>query len=134
VWDRELGPARSLLMRPSMLITLDRFAAYSAARDALTAIQKATSAWPPELAKQAKTTANNIITKTVAAVDEEPTSAARRKCLREAIVEALVLASICDLASSHGLNSEELDDSLRHASRTISMLGLSFHATSAAQD
>jgi hypothetical protein len=121
-------------MRGHMLITHDRFAAYSCARDALTAIQKATSAWPPSLAAQAKTTATNIITKTVEAIDEEPTSAARRKCLREAMVEALMLASICDIASSHGLDSEELEDSLRHTSRTISMLGMSFHATSAAND
>jgi hypothetical protein len=123
-----------LLVTSRMLITLDRFAAYSCARDALNAIQKATSAWPPELAAQAKTTATNIINKTVEAIDEEPTSAARRKHLREAIVEALMLASICDIASSHGLSSEELEDSLRHTSRTISMLGLSFHATSAAND
>lgn len=117
-----------------MLITHDRFAAYSSARDALNAIHKATTAWPPELAAQAKTTATNIIAKTVEAIDQEPTSAARRKCLREAIVEALMLASICDIASTHGLRSDELEDSLRHASRTISMLGMSFHATSAAQD
>ena len=117
-----------------MLITLDRFAAYSCARDALNAIQKATSGWPPELAARAKTTANNIITKTVEAIDEEPTSPARRKCLRDAMVEALMLASICDIASSHGLQSDDLEESLRHASRTISMLGMSFHATSAAQD
>jgi hypothetical protein len=117
-----------------MLITLDRFAAYSCARDALAAIHKATSAWPPELAARAKTTATNIIAKTVEAIDEEPTSPERRKCLREAIVEALMLASICDIASSCGLHSDELDDSLRHASRTISMLGMSFHATSAVDE
>ena len=131
---RELAQARSLLVHSSMLITLDRFAAYSCARDALNAIHKATAAWPSDLAAQAKTTASNIITKTVEAIDKEPTSPARRKCLREAMVEALMLASICDIASSHGLESDELEDSLRHASRTISMLGMSFHATSAAND
>jgi hypothetical protein len=118
-----------------MLITLDRFAAYSCARDALNAIHKATAAWPTDLAAQAKATATNILAKTIEAIDKEPTSAERRKCLREAMVEALMLASICDLASSHdGLKSDELADSLRHASRTISMLGMSFHATSAAND
>jgi hypothetical protein len=117
-----------------MLITLDRFAAYSCARDALDAIRRATSAWPSELATRAKTTATNIIAKTAEAIDEEPTSPERRKCLREAMVEALMLASICDIAASCGLQSEELDDSLRHASRTISMLGMSFHATSAVDE
>lgn len=117
-----------------MLITLERYAAYSSARDALQAIQRATSAWPPELAAQATTTASNIITKTAEAIEQEPTSPARRKCLREAMCEALVLASICDIASAHGLTSADLDDSLRHASRTVSMLGMSYHATAAAID
>jgi len=117
-----------------MLITLDRFAAYSSAHSALLAIQRATSAWPRDLAEHAKTTANNIVAKTAEANDHAPTSAARRKCLREALVDALVLASMCDIASSHGLTSEDLDDSLRHASRTVSMLGMSFHATAAAVD
>ena len=72
--------------------------------------------------------------KTAEAIDHEPTSAARRMCLRDAIVEALMLASLCDMASSHGLTSAELDESLRHASRTISMLGLSYHATAQADD
>jgi hypothetical protein len=117
-----------------MLITLDRFAAYSSACSALSAIQRATAAWPPDLATHAQATATNIVTKTAEAIEQEPTSAARRKYLREAIVDALMLASICDLASAHGLTSRDLDESLRHASRTISMLGMSFHATSAAED
>ncbi len=117
-----------------MLITLDRFAAYSSAQSALQAIQRATSAWPPDLADRAKKTAANILTKTAEAIDQEPTSRERRTCLRDAMVEALMLASICDIASAHGLTSDELDDSLRHASRTVSMLGLSFHATAAATD
>ncbi|HEY5952264.1 MAG TPA: hypothetical protein VIV40_42495 [Kofleriaceae bacterium] len=117
-----------------MLITLERFAAYACARDAFTAIARATATWPPDLAAHAKTIASNILAKTAEANDQDPTSPARRKCLRDAIVDALVLASLCDLASSHGLTSDDLNDSLRHASRTISMLGLSFHATSAAND
>jgi hypothetical protein len=127
-----LAQARELLSHAGMLITHDRFAAYSSARHALAAIQRATSAWPPELAREARTMATNILTKTAEAIDKEPTSPARRRCLRDALVDALMLASICDLASSHGLTSHDLDESLRHASRTISMLGLSFHATSAA--
>lgn len=117
-----------------MLITLDRVAAYTSAQSALHAIERATSAWPPDLAAHAKTTAANILAKTAEANDHAATSPARRKCLRDALVDALILASICDIASSHGLTSEALDDSLRHASRTISMLGMSFHATAAALD
>lgn len=116
-----------------MVITLDRFAAYSSARNALAAIQRATSAWPPELAERAQTTANNIVAKTAEAIDKAPTSAERRTCLRDALVDALLLASMCDLASAHGMTSTDLDDSLRHASRTISMLGMSYHATSAGE-
>ena len=77
-----------------MLITHDRFAAYAAARSALTAIQRATSAWPRDLAQHAQTTANNVLTKTAEAIDKDPTSPARRRCLRDALVDALVLASI----------------------------------------
>lgn len=115
-----------------MLITLDRFAAYCSARETLASIQRATSAWPRELADEAQKTATNVIAKTAQAIEQEPTSAERRRCLRDAMCDALVLASICDLASKHGLTSEDLEDSLRHASRTISMLGMSFHATAAA--
>ena len=117
-----------------MLITLDRYAAYSSARSAQSAIQRATSAWPYDLAQEAQNTANRIVAKTAEAIEQEPTSPARRKCLREALVDALVLASMCDLASSHGLDSVDLDDTLRHASRTISMLGMSFHATSSSAE
>jgi hypothetical protein len=117
-----------------MLITHDRFAAYTSARSALTAIQRATAAWPPDLAERAQKTASSVLTRTAEAIEQDPTSAERRRCLRDALVDALVLASICDLASSHGLVSDDPEDTLRHASRTISMLGLSFHATSAATD
>jgi len=116
-----------------MLITFDRIAAYASARNALASIQRATAAWPYDLAQEAQNTASRIVTKTVEASEHDPSSPARRKCLREAIVDALVLASMCDVATSHGLCSPELDESLRHASRTISMLGMSFHATSAAE-
>ena len=116
-----------------MVITLDRFAAYSSACSALASIRRATAAWPRDLAERAQNAAHSVITKTAEANDQAPTSSARRLCLRDAMVDALVLASICDLASSHGLTSDDLDESLRHASRTISMLGMSFHATSAAE-
>src|SRR5688500_4020981 len=117
-----------------MLITLDRFAAYTSARDTLTAIQRATAAWPRELAAEAEKTATSIIAKTVQAIEQEPTSAERRRWLRDAMCDALVLASMCDLASKHGLTSGDLDELLRTASRTVSMLGMSFHATAAACD
>ena len=117
-----------------MLITHDRFAAYSSAQSALRAILRATCAWPADLAATAKSTANNMLAKTAEAADHAPTSAARRKCLRDALVDALVLAGMCDIAAAHGIANDDLDDSLRHASRTISMLGMSFHATAAVND
>lgn len=117
-----------------MVITHDRYAAYSSARDAFEAIRRAASAWPRELAEEAERTATNVIIKTAKAIEQEPTSAERRRCLRDAMCDALVLASLCDLASKHGLTSKDLDETLRHASRTVSMLGMSFHATAACWD
>lgn len=64
----------------------------------------------------------------------EPTSAARRKSLRNALCFALELAAICDIAIAHGLGSAQVQESLRCASRALSMLGLSFHATAAGCD
>jgi hypothetical protein len=113
-----------------MLLHLDRFAAYSSARSALFSIERATSAWPPDLAALAHSTATKVIAKTASAIDKDPRSPERRSCLREAIVDALVLASFCDIAAAHGHSNADLEESLRHASRTISMLGMSYHATS----
>ena len=116
-----------------MISNIDRFAAYASARSALGAIQRI-NGWPRELSDEAQKSANNIITNTAQAIDHEPTSAERRRCLRIAICHALELAAICDIASKHGLTSAALTETLRHTSRTISMLGLSFHATAAADD
>jgi hypothetical protein len=116
-----------------MMVHVDRFAAYTSARSALASIERATTAWPPDLAAIAHATASKVIAKTALAIDKEPRSPERRTCLREALVDALVLASFCDIAAAHGHSSEELDESLRHASRTISMLGMSFHATSSGE-
>src|SRR3546814_17982675 len=52
--------------------------------------------WPRDLADRANTTANNVLARTAAAIEADPTSPARRRCLREAIVAALGLASILD--------------------------------------
>ena len=114
--------------------TLDRNAAYVAARLALETVRAATASWPPDVARSANRAAGETVVAVVEALREEPTSAARRKSLRSAVCHALELAAICDIAIAHGLRTAQVEDSLRCASRTLSMLGMSFHATAASCD
>ena len=114
--------------------TLDRNAAYVAARIALETVRDATAAWPPDVARSATKAAGETVVAVVEALRHEPTSAARRKSLRNALCFALELAAICDIAIAHGLGSAQVQESLRCASRALSMLGLSFHATAAGCD
>lgn len=113
---------------------LDRNAAYVAARTALTAIREASSSWPPDVANCAKRAASETIAAVVEALGHDPTSPERRKSLRGAVCNALALAAICDIAMLHGLRTAEVEESLRCASRTLSMLGMSYHATAAGID
>lgn len=108
---------------------LERFAAYSSAREALAAIDRAATAWPRELATHARGVATSIVTTTAEALDAAAPAVRRRTLLRGAICHALELAAICDIAAKHGL---KLDESLLMASRMLSILGMSFHATAVA--
>lgn len=114
--------------------TLDRNAAYVAARTAQVAIRDATRGWPSDVARCANKLAFDTVTAVVESLKHGPTSAERRKSLRGALCSALELAGICDIATSHGLGSVALEESLRATSRTLSMLGMSFHATAAGID
>jgi hypothetical protein len=113
---------------------MERDAAYVAARTALRTIQQASKAWPPEIATHANKAASDTVDAILDAFTKEPTSAARRKSLRGAVCSALELAAICDIALAYGLRTEALEDSLRCASRTLSMLGMSFHASATRRD
>lgn len=114
--------------------TLDRNAAYVAARTAAQTIRDATTQWPPDVARTANKVASDVVVAVLDALREDPTSAARRKLLRGAVCHALELAAICDIAIAHGLKSAQVEESLRCASRTLSLLGMSFHATAAGCD
>ena len=113
---------------------LERNAAYVAARATVQTLQEACRTWPADVARCARQAADETLASVIDAVGKQPTSAARRKSLRGALCNALELAAICDIAMAHGLRSAELEETLRCASRTLSMLGLSFHATATAID
>ena len=114
--------------------TLDRNAAYVAARAAAETVRSATNGWPPDVARTANKVAGDIVVAILEALREEPTSPARRKSLRGAVCHALELAAICDIAIAHGLRTAQVEETLRCASRTLSLLGMSFHATAAGCD
>jgi energy-converting hydrogenase A subunit M len=107
--------------------TLDRSAAYVAAKSALDVVQRVTGGWPTEVAEPAQRCARDMVASIAESLEHGEISPARRRCLRGAILNAIELAAICDIARAHGLGSE---DSLRSAGRALSLLGLSYHATS----
>jgi len=109
----------------------DRSAAYVAAKGALDVVQRVTGGWPSEVAQSARRCASDMVAAIAESLEHAETSSARRRCLRGALCNAIELAAICDVARAHGLGCEE---SLRCAGRTLSLLGLSYHATSIAND
>jgi hypothetical protein len=110
---------------------IDRSAAYAAARDAMESVQRMTGAWPREVAEPAKKCARDMLASIAEALEHGETTAARRRCLRGALLHAIELAAICDIARAHGLGCE---DSLKSTGRTLSLLGMSYHATSVPND
>ena len=108
---------------------LDRSAAYVAAKSALDVVQRVTGGWPNEVAEPAKRCARDLLKSISEALEHGETTAARRRCLRGAILNAIELAAIADIARAHGLGCEEW---LQSTGRTLSLLGMSYHATSIA--
>jgi hypothetical protein len=102
-------------MVAAMLIieTVDHTAAIAAAKTAFDVVQKAT--WPTEIAKPAKQCARDMLVSITESLAHGSVSASRRRCLRN--------------ARAHGLGS---DDSLPLASKALSMIGMTYHATSMA--
>jgi hypothetical protein len=109
----------------------DRSAAYVAAKSALEVVQQITGGWPSEVASSAKRCATDMVAAIAESLEHGETSSARRRALRGALCNAIELAAICDIARAHGLRC---DESLRCAGRTLSLLGLSYHATSIANE
>ena len=108
-----------------MTIALDRSAAYAAAKSAFDVVHKLN--WPSEVVEPAKKAAHDMLASIAESLEHGETSAARRRCLRGAMLRAIELAAICDIARAHGLGSE---GPLQSAGRALSMLGMSYQATS----
>ncbi|HUS31478.1 MAG TPA: hypothetical protein VMZ53_23395 [Kofleriaceae bacterium] len=111
--------------------SIDRSAAYVAAKSAVDVVQKITGGWPSEVAEPAKRCAQNLLSAISEALEHGETTASRRRCLRGALLNAIELAAICDIARAHGLVTEQ---SLQSTGRTLSLLGMSYHATSVANE
>jgi hypothetical protein len=109
--------------------SLDRCAAYSAARDALAAIHCSSRAWPPQLAGQARQAAVHTIITTAEGIGHVHGTPARRRCLRDALGTALEVAASVDIARAMGVDDDQLDSAQRMAGRSVALLGLFFHAS-----
>ncbi|MDB4957042.1 MAG: hypothetical protein JWO36_4611 [Myxococcales bacterium] len=104
--------------------SLDRCAAYVAARTALEAVHGAT--WPADVAEQAKRAAIEAVMATAESLHHDHASPARRRCVRTALVRAIELVAAVDVAQALGT---ELDDVQRTAGRSVAMLGLLLHSS-----
>lgn len=105
---------------------LERSAAYVAARSVLVLIRQVSLAWPTEIAQAARQRAGAMTASIAESLKHPPTSAARRRCIRNAIGNAIELSAITDVARAQGL---KMEGSLQSAGRTMSLLGFAFHAT-----
>lgn len=105
---------------------LERSAAYVAARSHLDLIRAATMSWPTDAAQAARQRAGAIVTAVAQSLEYPPTSAARRRCVRNAIGNALELSAMTDVARAQGL---AVGGSLQAAGRMMSLLAFAFHAT-----
>jgi hypothetical protein len=109
--------------------SLERCAAYVAARAALDAVQRVSGAWPADLAGHTERAALDAVNVTAVAITHDPRSADRRSCLRDAITRALHVAGFIDAADAMGFGAARLDDVQRLAGRSIALLGMLLHAS-----
>jgi hypothetical protein len=112
--------------------SLDRCAAYVAARTALTAVQRVAEGWPDELAERARSAAADTLHVTAEAISHGHASAGRRRCLRDALTSAIRVAASVDAARTLGFDDAGLDHAQRTAGRTVALLGMFLHANTAA--
>jgi hypothetical protein len=113
---------------------LDRCAAYVAARAALAAIHDATHEWPTDLASQARRAAIDTVMTTAEGLAYDHGTAARRRCVRNALATAIALAATVDVARALGHADPRLDRAQHHAGRAIALLGLLFQASTMPPD
>src|SRR6476646_3888885 len=100
---------------------LERSAAYVAARSVLELIRTVTRSWPTDVAQAARQRAAAMTNAIAQSLRYPPTSAARRRCVRNAIGNAIELSAITDVARAQG---HAIADSMQSAGRTMSLLGL----------
>jgi hypothetical protein len=115
-------------------VSLDRCAAYVAARSALSAVQRAAGNWPDDLAARARRAAIHTLQITAEATSHGHGSAARRRCLRDAITSAVGVAASVDVARALGFGNAELIAAQRVAGRTVALLGMFLHANTSPFD
>ena len=108
--------------------SLDRCAAYVAARAALVAVQRVAAGWPDTLAEQARRAAADTMHVIAEAISHGVGTAGRRRCLRDALTSALSVAASVDVARAMGFGDTELDEAQRTAGRTVALLGMFLHA------
>ena len=109
--------------------SLERCAAYVAARATLTAIQRAIARWPQTLADRTRRAAVSAMDITAQALTHDRLSIGRRRCLRDAITAAVEVATFLDLARAMGFAPDDLDELQRLAGRSIALLAMFLHAT-----
>jgi hypothetical protein len=122
-----------MLERASMreFASLERCAAYVAARAVLTEVQRTAAHWPETLRLRARHAALDTLQLTARAAHQGHDSAGRRQCLREAITTALGVAATVDAVSAMGYGGDELAELQRVTGRTIALLGMFLHAGTA---
>jgi hypothetical protein len=122
------GARRARRRRMGEFVSLDRCASYVAARAALSALQRTTASWPEGLAGRARRAASATIQITAEATLHDHGSAARRRCLRDAITTAIGVTAAIDIARTLGFDGSDLVDAQRVAGRTVALLGMFLHA------
>lgn len=111
--------------------SLERCAAYVAARAVLTTVQRVSPRWPEALAHRARHGAFDTIQLTAQAAGHGHGSPGRAHCLREAITTALSVAATIDAARAMGYGGDELAELQRVTGRAIALLGMFLHAGTA---
>jgi hypothetical protein len=110
-------------------LDLDRCAAYVAARDTLVAVHDASLSWPSEIALEARRAAVAAVATTAEGLGHGATTAARRRCIREALGAAIALAATLDVARAVGVADAGMARAQHHIGRTVALLGLLLHAS-----
>lgn len=108
---------------------LERSAAYNEARRTRDVMTRAK--WPPELARPAALYACAALDALTQSFDHGPTTAARRRCLRNALLAALELTTLCDIARAQELAS---DEPIQCATRMLSLISMAYQATCVPDD